>query len=177
MTKVIVAFAEEGQCERIAGALEGAGIPVFRRCLSGAEVMRALNLCQDGVLICGAVLRDRTADGIAEDAGERMLTLVAARPERLALCENVNLFRLPWPFGRAELVSAVRMLLQLHDMRKPSRGEGGEREIIERAKLRLMEERGLSEPEAHRMLQRASMNLGIRMTEAARRILNGDGLR
>ena len=176
MTKVIVAFAEEGQCERIAGALEGAGIPVFRRCLSGAEVMRALNLCQDGVLICGAVLRDRTADRIAEDAGERMLTLVAARPERLALCENVNLFRLPWPFGRAELVSAVRMLLQLHDMRKPGRDED-ERELIERAKGRLMEERGLSEDQAHRLLQRASMNLGIRMTEAARRILNGDGLR
>ena len=138
--------------------------------------MRALNLCQDGVLICGAVLRDRTADGIAEDAGERMLTLVAARPERLALCENVNLFRLPWPFGRAELVSAVRMLLQLHDMRKPSRDED-ERELIERAKGRLMEERGLSEDQAHRLLQRASMNLGIRLTEAARRILNGDGLR
>ena len=175
MAKIIVAFADPGLCERMAGALEGAGMPVFRRCLSGAEAMRALNQCEDGVLVCAPMLRDRTADELVADAGEQALVLVAGKPERLALCESPNVFRLAWPFGRAELVSAVRMLLQLHDMRKPRRG-GDERELIERAKRRLMDERGLSEEQAHRMLQRASMNLGIKMIEGARRILNGDGL-
>ena len=40
------------------------------------------------------------------------LVLVAGKPERLALCESANVFRLAWPFGRAELVSAVRMLFR-----------------------------------------------------------------
>ena len=102
--------------------------------------------------------------------------LVVGRPEYLAMCESTNVFRLASPFGRAELVSSVRMLLQLHDMRKPRRG-GDERDLIERAKTLLMEQRGLTEAQAHQTLQRASMNLGLRMTECARRILNGDGLR
>ena len=34
----------------------------------------------------------------------------------------------------------------------------------------------LSEPQAHRALQRISMNLGLRMSDSAKRILNGDEL-
>ena len=176
MAKIIVAFAEEQQCAKIAGALEESGLSILRRCSSGAEVMRALNLCEDAVLVCGTKFADRTADSLAEDMGDQALMLVVGRPERLALCESVNAFRLASPFGRAELVSSVRMLLQLHDMRKPRRGDA-EKELIERAKRQLMEQRGLTEAQAHQTLQRASMNLGLRMTECARRILNGDGLR
>lgn len=176
MAKIIAAFSETAQLERIAGALEGSGIPVFRRCLSGADAMRGMTQCADSVLVCAPLLRDRTADELAADCGAQALVLVAGRPERLALCESPRLFRLAWPFSRAELVSAVRMLLQLHDMRLPRRG-GEEKQLVELAKCRLMEERGLTEPESHRLLQRASMDLGIRMVEGARRILNGDGLR
>ena len=161
---------------RISSALEESGIPIFRRCCSGAEVLRALNVCDDGVVVCGTKFADRTADELAEDVSEEALLLVVGRPERLALCENTNLFRLESPFGRAELVSSVRMLLQLHDMRKPRRADD-EKELIELAKRRLMEDRGLTEAQAHQTLQRASMNLGLRMTECARRILNGDGIR
>ena len=176
MAKIIVAFAEEQQCMRISSALEEAGIPVFRRCCSGAEAMRALNVCDDGVLVCGTKFADRTADDLAADVSELALMLVIGRPERLMLCESTNIFRLESPFGRAELVSSVRMLLQLHDMRKPRRADD-EKKLIEQAKRLLMEDRGLSEAQAHQMLQRASMNLGLRMTECARRILNGDGIR
>ena len=161
---------------RISSALEESGVPVFRRCCSGAEVMRALNICDDGVVVCGTKFADRTADELAADVSEQALILVVGRPERLALCESTNVFRLESPFGRAELVSSVRMLLQLHDMHKPRRADD-EKELIELAKRRLMADRGLTEAQAHQTLQRASMNLGLRMTECARRILNGDGIR
>ena len=176
MAKIIVAFADEQQCAHIASALEESGIPVFRRCCSGAETMRALNVCEDAVMVCGTMFPDRTADDLAADASDQALMLIVGRPERLALCESTNVFRLASPFGRAELVSSVRMLLQLHEMRKPRRADE-ERELIDRAKRLLMKERGLNEKQAHQMLQRASMNLGLRMTECARRILNGDGIR
>ena len=175
MAKIIVAFAEEQQCRQVAHALEESGMPILRRCSSGAEVLRALNLWEDAVLVCGTKFADCTADALAEDMSDEALMLVVGRPERLALCESMNVFRLASPFGRAELVSSVRMLLQLHDMRKPRR-DGDAKELIERAKYLLMERKGLSEAQAHQTLQRASMNLGLRMTECARRILNGDGL-
>ena len=63
----------------------------------------------------------------------------------------------------------------LSPARLPRRGES-ERALIEAAKARLMEERGLAEPQAHRALQRASMRLGVKMAECARWVLDGMNL-
>ncbi|MFC0407163.1 ANTAR domain-containing response regulator [Roseomonas elaeocarpi] len=46
-----------------------------------------------------------------------------------------------------------------------------ERKLIERAKGLLMQARGLSEDEAHQALRRAAMDEGIRLVEAAQRLL------
>lgn len=173
MAKIIVAFGEERQRAQIAGALEESGIGVFRRCATGGEALRTLNVCHDGVVICGARLPDRTADELAADMGEAALMLVVGKPDRLAFCERRELFRLPAPFSRGELASAVRMLEQLHAMRMPRRNVD-EKALVEEAKRILMDARGLTEAQAHRALQRASMNLGMRMSDSARRIVDGD---
>lgn len=173
MAKIIVAFGDERQVAQIAGALEGSGLAVQRKCRTGAEALRALNVCQDGVLVCGTKLADRTADELAEDMGERALMLAVGRPERLELCEHIGIFKLPVPFGRGELTSAVRMLLQLQAMRAPRRNPEEEK-VVARAKCLLMETRGLTEPQAHQALQRVSMNLGIKMSLSAQKLLDGD---
>ena len=173
MAKIIVAFSEETQIEKIAVALEESGIAVYRRCRTGNEALRALSVCQDGVVVCGTKFVDRTADELAEDMGERALMLAVGKPERLALCENPGVFRLATPFGRGELSSAVRMLMQLQAMRAPHRS-AEEEQLVLHAKRLLMEVNGLTEPQAHRALQRISMNLGLRMSDSAKRILNGE---
>lgn len=175
MAKIIVAFAEEQQRERIAGALEEAGMPVFRRCSSGAEVVRAMHILQDGVLICAARLPDCTADELAQDLDALALMLIIGRREVLALCETRNAFKLAFPITRDALASAVRMLLQLHDMRMPRRSEN-ERAIICQAKQLLMDSHGMDEAQAHHALQRISMKHGIKMVESARRLLRGEDL-
>ena len=75
MAKIIVAFSEEAQVEKIAGALEESGIAVYRRCRTGNEALRALSICQDGVVVSGTKFADRTADELAEDMGDRALML------------------------------------------------------------------------------------------------------
>ena len=51
-----------------------------------------------------------------------------------------------------------------------------EEELIEEAKALLIEGSGYTEQQAHQALQRMSMRLGIKMTESARRVLNGESL-
>ena len=46
-----------------------------------------------------------------------------------------------------------------------------EEALLARAKEKLMEAKGLTEAQAHRYLQKQSMDHGIRMTEMARRVL------
>lgn len=47
-----------------------------------------------------------------------------------------------------------------------------EEALLNRAKERLMSARGLTEAQAHRWLQKQSMDNGVRMAETARRILD-----
>ena len=72
------------------------------------------------------------------------------------------------------MLGAVEMLTQLHRMQMPRR-TGESKDVVERAKALLMKQKGLSEPEAHRAMQRYAMNHGIRMAEFARQILEESG--
>ena len=75
MTNVIVAFATEEQCARCAVALEAGGIPVAWRCTIFGGVMRAFDLCGEGVLVAACRLPDGTVDGLAWDLGERAIVV------------------------------------------------------------------------------------------------------
>ena len=137
--------------------------------------MRAFDACHDGILVCGTRFPDRTVDELAYDLGDQVLMLVLGKPDQLERCEHFALFRLAVPFTRGELSSAVNMLVQLHYMRMPRRTPE-EKQLIEEAKALLMGGSGYTEQQAHQALQRMSMRLGIKMTESARRILNGESL-
>ena len=171
MARIIVAFPEKETLRRVQEALESGGYDVFRTCMTGNEVMRAFNLCQDGILISGVRFPDRTADALAWDLNGQALILVVGRTAQLEYLEHPDLFRRPFPCSRAELIAAVDLLIQLHDHRMPRRG-ADQAEAIVRAKRLLIRESGFSEPEAHRALQRYSMAHGLRMEECARRLIS-----
>ena len=46
-----------------------------------------------------------------------------------------------------------------------------ERDLVERAKAVLMDRRGMTEEQAHRFLQKQSMDNGARLTDTARLVL------
>ena len=170
MVKIIVAFPSEERCTQYSAALEEAGYSVFRTCLSGNEVKRALNQCHDGIVICASRLPDCTADSLAWDIHDHAMLLVTGRPDQLEMCEYPDLFRLASPFTRGELSSAVSMLVQMHHMKLPRRTKS-ENETIAQAKVLLMERHGLTEPEAHHYLQQHAMNKGMKLTEYASKVL------
>ena len=175
MARIIVAFPERESNRKIFSVLEAAGYPVFRTCMTGNEVMRAFTLCQDGVLICAPRFPDRTADTLAWDLGDQAVILAVGRPDQIALCEHPRIFRRTLPVSRTELIASVDMLLQLHDQRMPRR-DSGQNQRIRMAKEKLMAEQGLTEPEAHRMLQRYAMRHGLRLTDCAEKALAGEPL-
>ena len=74
------------------------------------------------------------------------------------------------PFSLSELVNAVEERVAAHDARMPRRNEA-DREIVERAKQKLMREHSLTEAEAHRKMQKQSMQHGIKMADCARILL------
>ena len=173
MAKIIVAFPDKQINRNITDMLEHAGLEVFRTCMTGNEVMRAFNQCQDGILITAVRFPDRTSDAIAYDLGSRALILVLGRAEQLALVEHPEVFHLKLPASAAEITASVNMLLQLHYKRMPHRSVQDKEDVTE-AKQLLMDDYALTEPDAHRLMQKISMRLGMRMQETAKKILEGN---
>ena len=85
-----------------------------------------------------------------------------------------DIFRLPAPVSKGDLCASVRMVLQMNHrlerMIRPRRNEE-EQAVIEEAKRLLMERNGMTEEQAHRFIQKKSMDSGSRMVQTARLVL------
>jgi two-component system, response regulator / RNA-binding antiterminator len=68
-------------------------------------------------------------------------------------------------------VAIFRRYRKLADNLAAAESKLNERAIIQRAKARLMQEQGLTEPHAHRWLRRTAMNRGKRMVDVASELL------
>jgi response regulator NasT len=172
--KVIVAFENDNNRMRICDMLEASGITVKVSCRSGSEAIRAFRKMGGGIIVCGYKLSEMTASDLAYDLGGQAMVLVVAPPQQLQLCENENIFKLSTPFSKGDLVSSVRMLHQIDDKHykaAPPRRTEKENADINRAKELLMSRNGMSEQEAHRFIQRRSMDAGAKAVETARLII------
>ena len=70
MTKFAVAFHDGETAERITSLLRECGYEVIRTCSSADEVKRTFRMIQDGILIAGVRLRNRSLDEIAADLND-----------------------------------------------------------------------------------------------------------
>lgn len=64
----------------------------------------------------------------------------------------------------------------LRDELSAAKGELADRKTIDRAKRLLVSKKGMSEPEAHRWLQDLAMKKGLRLRDAAERVIEADNL-
>ncbi len=174
MARIVIAGRSAQSREQMASLLSSSGYPVYRLCSGAGELRRVLNDCDDGLLILAGQLPDCSADELFWDYGSQVQILLIARPPVLEACEEAGVFRLALPTSQQAVLGAVEMLTQLHRMRLPRRS-ADEKQLVEEAKALLMRRDGLTEPQAHRMLQQAAMSRGLRMADCAAQIIKGDG--
>lgn len=172
MARIVIVGTSDTARTQLSRLLAASGFGVFRSCASGGELRRALNTCEDGILVFTGSVPDCPPDEVIADFGDSFQILLIGRPEALAACESPRVFRLVYPCAGNAVIGAVEMLTQFHAMRLPRRTDA-EREVVDRAKALLMRENGLSEPEAHRQMQKYAMTHGIKMTDYALALLQG----
>ncbi|MCI8398366.1 MAG: ANTAR domain-containing protein [Oscillibacter sp.] len=175
MGRIVVAFSREESRKRIARLLASEGWEAAAVCTSGAEVLRAVHKMGSGVVICGFRLRDMTADALAADLRGLAVVMVLAKADCLELCGGENLFKLPAPAPRSDFFATLETLADLEATRlhRPaSQRREEEQRLVRRAKELLMDVNRMSEEEAHRFLQKRSMDSGIRLAEVAQSIID-----
>ncbi len=175
MDKVILAFEGEKTTGRVRELLESSGLANCLICRSAAEVKRTFHKQHIAMVVCGYKLRDETAQSLYEDLPPASSVLVIASQNMLDMIDSDDIFKLAAPVSRGDLISSVRMLLQAsHRMEKfvhPQRS-AAETVLIQRAKGLLMERNGMTEEQAHRFLQKRSMDSGARLAQTAQMVLD-----
>lgn len=174
--KVIVAFENDKNCWHIKEILEATGTAACIVCRSAAEVKRVVNKQHITAVVCGYKFPDESAESLFDDLPDTCAMLMMARQNLLDLCGSGDIFQLAAPASKSDVVASVRMLLQmgrrLERFVRPRRSEE-ERALIGRAKTLLMDRHGMTEEQAHRFLQKKSMDSGAKLVQTAQMVLEG----
>lgn len=169
MKEIIIASVNSKSAERIRAILQSGHISVNRVFSSGREILSYASIQPDIIAVCGK-LSDMSATYLAELApvGAEIVFLLPSGEPQTAFCSN--LVTLTMPVNRAELLDTLRLLgageargFAVKNMRSAD-----EEKAVDNAKRILINRYRISESEAYRLLQRRSMETGIKLTELAR---------
>ena len=174
MARIVIVSQSDDSRTKLYRLLISSGYQVFRSCSSGSELRRALSESEDCVVVMVGYTPDCKPDELVWDYRESVQILLIAKQPVLENIESPEIFKLTMPASGQAVIGAVEMLSQLHRMKLPHR-TGESKDIVDRAKAVLMKQKGLSEPAAHRAMQRYAMNHGMKMAEFAARILEQSG--
>ncbi len=169
-----MAFGNEANSRRLREILENRLGLDCRLCDSGGEVRRLAAQQQVRLVITGWMLSDGPAEHLGLDLPRECAHILVAKQGQLNQCAE-GVIGLPAPLSQNDLISTVRMLLD--DLPAPNqvpvRGKK-EWSVIEAAKRLLMDRNHMSEAQAHRFLQKTSMDTCSSMVQTAQRILDSD---
>ncbi len=178
MATIVVAFPKIEEAKAIKGLLVRNGYQVAPVCTSGAQAISTAEALSDGIIICGYKLSDMIYTQLYECKPRSFELLLVASKNLWDDCEYNDIVCAAMPIKVNDLLSTLQMMLQSQLRRRrrarttPRRHTEDEEKIILEAKTLLMEKNNLTEPEAHRYIQKCSMDSGSSFVESAQMVIS-----
>lgn len=178
MTSIIVVLPKLEDAKGIKNVLVRGGFSVTGICTTGAQAISLTDELNDGIVICSYKLVDMVYAQMREYLPEGFEMLLMASNRSLSECSGEGIVCLSMPLKVQELLSTVGMMVEGIERRKrrarlkPRVRNEQEEAAIKEAKALLMERNHLTEEEAHRYLQKNSMDSGTNMAETAMMVLS-----
>lgn len=178
MANVIVAFSKPEDARNIKNILMKNGFGVTSVCTSGAQALAQVENLHSGVIVCGYRLTDMLFAELRECLSPEFEMLMMSSPARWTSKMPQNVVCLPMPLKVHDLVSTLEMMVQAQARRRrkfrqqPKQRNRQEHDLINQAKTLLMERGSMTEEEAHRYIQKRSMDSGTNMVETAQMVIS-----
>ena len=176
MSVVIIALKKQETAGKIRSVLVSHGFPNVICVPNGAAALLEAGKDTFGIVISGYSLPDMYYKELSESLPPYFQLLFVGNPEMIQ-SNDAGILALSVPLRVSDLISTVSMMLsQLQrsrkkDQKKPKKRTWQEENYIRNAKFLLMERNHLSEEDAHRYIQKCSMDNGTNMVETAQMIL------
>lgn len=177
MFSIIVGFPKIEDANNIKNLLIRNGYQVSDTCTLGSQIIAHANDLDEGIVVCGYRFSDMHYSELNNYLPKGFEMLLIASPEKLEYCQDNNIVCLPMPIRTHDLLNTLQMMTYRYQKRKkkdkdkPRERTAEEKEIILKAKLLLMDRNNMTEEEAHRYLQKHSMDSGTNMVEMAEMVL------
>ena len=178
MTNIIVAFHNQANARNIKKILMQNGHHDDAVCSTGAQVLQRAGELGGGIVVCGYRFVDMMYTELHEYLPDQFEMLLVAAPPNCGERDLENIVCLSTPLKVHELLQTVEMMdytitrRRKKQREKPKQRSKDEQEMIAEAKALLMERNNMTEEEAHRYIQKRSMDNGTGLTETAQMILS-----
>ncbi len=173
MANIVVVFPKIEDGKNLRNLLVRNGYDVRALCTSGAQALSAADRLGSGVVVSGYKFPDMIYSELYEDLPSSfdLLLVASARVISEGVAEGV--LSVTMPFRMNELLDSLETVVTQQERRRrrkrasPPKRTEEEKKLIEDAKALLMERNHMTEEEAHRYLQKTSMDSGTNMVETA----------
>lgn len=177
MVNIVVAFPKIEDATNIKNLLVRSGYSVTAVCTSGAKVLSVANEYTDGIVICGYKFVDMFYSDIKANLPQYFEMILLASPSKLSDATGSGVVSVSMPIKVNDLKNTIDLLYESIVRRRrklkeqPKKRNSKEQQIIDTAKKILIEKNNLTEYEAHRYIQKTSMDTGTNMVETAEMII------
>ncbi len=178
MTNIIVAFSKLDDAKSIKNILMRSGFQVIAVCTTGSQVLSTCGDWDNGILVSGYRFADMMYEELRECLPAAVEMLLISSPNHWINPAPKGVICLPMPLKVHDLINTLEMMAQAQVRRRkrlkaqPRVRSEEERVLIEKAKVLLMERNNMTESEAHRYIQKCSMDSGTNMVETAQMVMS-----
>lgn len=175
--RIIVAFPKQQDAVNIRYALARHGFQLTEPCTLGVQVLKQVNDLDAGIVVCGHRFSDMHYSELHQYLPKGFEMLLVASPEKLEYRWDNDIVCLPMPIKTQDLISTLNMMTYQYQRRKKKEKEKQkvrseeENTIIDKAKKLIMDRNNMTEDQAHRYLQKNSMDSGVNIVEMAEMVL------
>ncbi len=178
MANIIVTFGKIENARQIKSLIVRSGFSVTGVCTTGAQTISMLDDLNDGIIVCGYMLGDMVYSELHDMLPDNFEMLLMASQNIMKECEGEDIVGVSMPLQVQDLIDTVRMMSESQDRRRrreksrPKIRSEADNTLILSAKHTLMERNHMTEEEAHRYMQKSSMDSGTDLVETAQMILS-----
>lgn len=178
MNGIIVVFPNKDNATNIRNLLARGGFDVIGVCTTGAQAIHYADTVDEGIVVCGYNLKDMMYTDLREYLPDTFEMLLIASNSKWSDGSIKGVIGLSTPVKVYDLLDTMNMMFRTMDRKRKKRRQElknrnpEQQAVIKKAKELLMARNNMSEAEAHRYLQKHSMDSGTNMVETAEMVLS-----
>ncbi len=178
MENVIIVFPKIEDGRKIKTLLLRNGIEVDAVCTSGSQALECANTYNGGIIVCSYRFTDMYYTQLNDllPDGYDML-LVASSGNWMEDSTSDNIIKLGVPIKTFDLINTIHMMFEARTRKRkkarllPKLRSDEEKQLIKEAKGVLMDRNNMTEEEAHKYIQKCSMDSGNSLIETAHMVI------